>query len=61
MIEQFKCQSAHEFFTINLIEADGTDTKQFKLCPKKIQLNKIRLHVPQHILLQKDEERWSNT
>ena len=30
MIEQFKCQLAHEFFTINLIEADGTDTKQFK-------------------------------
>jgi hypothetical protein len=56
-----KGESVHAFFTINLLEADGSDTKQCKLCLKKIQLNKMRLHVAQHILLQKEEERKSNT
>jgi hypothetical protein len=61
MIHQFKGESVHAFFTINLLEADGRDTKQCKLCLKKIQLNKMRLNVAQHILLQKEEERKSNT
>ena len=50
-IPQFKGELVNVFFATKRFESDNNDKVKCKICEKRIDLKRIRLHIGQHILL----------